>query len=185
MTKLLTQASRQSGKALDSAEAEHLESTNWSNKPTEPTKSTKFLDKPILKLSLVFKIHPKNINTTSYSSVAQVMPRVWCLRVERSGRFRNTAQDRVTTMAKQWQENKNNGKLQIRTSKDNTYKYNTYKNTDGQWQPGILGGFRFGSTVVTFSGVGWLSWCPFTSASICMQAGQKSLVVLFELFLDI
>ena len=115
----------------------------------------------------------------------QLMPRVWCLRVERSGRFRNTAQDRVTTMAKQWQENKNNGKLQIRTSKDNTYKYNTYKNTDGQWQPGILGGFRFGSTVVTFSWVGWLSWCPFTQASICMQAGQKSLVVLFELFLDI
>ena len=64
LTNLLTQASRQSGKALDSAEAEHLESTNWSKQPTEPTKSTKFLDKPILKFLLVFKyirkiqIHP-------------------------------------------------------------------------------------------------------------------------------
>ena len=55
LTKLLTQASRQSGKALDSAETERLESTNWSKQPTEPTKSTKFLDKPILKFSLVFK----------------------------------------------------------------------------------------------------------------------------------
>ena len=54
ITKLLTQASRQSGKALDSAEAEHLESTNWSKQPTEPTKSTKFLDKPILKLLFFF-----------------------------------------------------------------------------------------------------------------------------------
>ena len=166
LTKLLTQASRQSGKALDSAEAEHLESTNWSKQPTEPTKSTKFLDKPILKFLSFLDISEK------YKYNQLLLSGVWCLRVERSGRFRNTAQDRVTTMAKQWQENKNNGKLQIRTSKDNTYKYNTYKNTDGQWQPGILGGFRFGSTVVTFSGVGWLSWCPFTQASICMQAGQ-------------
>ena len=71
MTKLLTQASRQSGKALDSAEAEHLESTNWSKQPTEPTNATKFIDKPILKL-LFFLIYPKNTNTSSYSSVAQL-----------------------------------------------------------------------------------------------------------------